>query len=56
MRLGVAPDEQAYVGEVVEFRVRTFNQDDADGPQTGGVREPPRPPPDFDAGTLRLAS
>jgi hypothetical protein len=57
LRAEAAPDELSYVEGAIDHLTQTFSRvDDDEGPMLGGVREPRRPPPDFDVGTVRLAS
>ena len=55
IRADAAPEERSSVEAAID-RLRRIFSDDDDGPTAGGVREPRRPPPDFDAGTVQLAS
>ncbi|MEA2219306.1 MAG: hypothetical protein QOJ35_1932 [Solirubrobacteraceae bacterium] len=59
IRAEAAPSERSSVEAAIDRLRGAFGQDgddDDDGPQAAGVREPRRPPPDFNAGTLHLAS
>jgi hypothetical protein len=57
IRAEAAPDELSHVEVAVARLKRIFSQaDDDEGPQVGGIREPRRPPPYFDARTVHLAS
>jgi hypothetical protein len=55
IRVDAAPGERSSVEAAIARLKRIFSEDDG-GPAAGGVREPRRPPPDFDAGTVYLAS
>jgi hypothetical protein len=57
IRAETAPGERPCVEAAIGRLRRAFSQDeDGDGPQDAGVREPRRPPPDVNAGTVRLAA
>jgi hypothetical protein len=57
IRAEAEPDERSYVEEAITRLKSTFGHDGDDhGPDVCGVREPRRPPPSFDASTVRLAS
>jgi hypothetical protein len=55
IRVEAAPGDRSSVEAAIARLRRIFAEDD-DGPTAGGVREPRRPPPDFDAGAVHLAS
>jgi hypothetical protein len=55
IRADAAPGERSSV-EAAIVRLKWIFSHDDDGPAAGGVREPRQPPPDFDAGAVRLAS
>jgi hypothetical protein len=55
IRAEAAPGDRLSA-EAAIARLASLFGDGDDGPDVGGVREPRRPPPDFDAGSIHLAS
>ena len=53
IRAEAAPGEHASVEKAITRLKRIYGDD---GDDDGGVREPRRPPPHFDGGTIHLAS
>ena len=57
IRAEAAPGDRSSAEAAIARLAALFgDEDDDDGPDVGGVREPRRPPPGFDAGTIHLAS
>jgi hypothetical protein len=56
IRAEAEPGERPSVEAAIARLKRLFSDEDDDAPAGGGVREPRRPPPDFDVGAVHLAS